>query len=59
LNNVLTGGPARIVCSMSIGPLIGAALGGLAVAIAPSALLKFILALVLIFAAAKTVQHVQ
>jgi hypothetical protein len=33
---LMTGGPQRIVLSMSAGSLIGAALGGLAVAAAPS-----------------------
>jgi uncharacterized membrane protein YfcA len=51
----MTGGPQRIAVSMSMGSLIGAALGGLAVAIAPTAFLKVVLGSVLILAAAKTV----
>jgi uncharacterized membrane protein YfcA len=52
----LKGGPQRIVASMTIGSLVGAALGGLAVAVAPAALLKELLGVVLIVAAVKTVQ---
>ncbi len=49
-----TGGAQRIVASMSAGSLIGAALGALAVAVAPTAFLKVLLGSVLIAAAAKT-----
>ncbi len=52
----LKGGPQRIVASMSIGSLIGAALGGLAVAVAPTVLLKVLLGAILIAAAIKTVR---
>lgn len=52
----LKGGPQRIVASMTIGSLVGAALGGLAVAVAPAALLKELLGVVLIVAAVKTVR---
>lgn len=51
----VTGGPRRIALSMSAGSLIGAALGGLAVAMAPVAFLKVMLGSVLILAAGKTV----
>ena len=50
----LTGGSKRIVVSMSAGSMIGAVLGGLAVAVAPTAFLKVVLGSVLILAAAKT-----
>jgi uncharacterized protein len=50
-----TGGPRRIALSMSAGSLIGAALGGLAVVVAPVGFLKVVLGSVLILAAAKTV----
>jgi len=50
-----TGGAPRIALSMSAGSLIGAALGGLAVAVAPVVFLKVLLGAVLIFAAAKTI----
>jgi uncharacterized protein len=52
----LKGGPQRIVASMSVGSLIGAALGGLAVAVAPTMLLKVLLGAILIAAAIKTVR---
>ena len=52
----LKGGPQRIAASMSIGSLIGAALGGLAVAVAPTVLLKVLLGAILIAAAIKTVR---
>ena len=42
---------------MSAGSLIGAALGGLAVAVAPAAFLKVLLGVVLIVAAAKIAAH--
>jgi len=53
----LTGGAPRIAVSMSAGSLIGAALGGLAVAVAPVAFLKVLLGSVLIVAAVKTASH--
>lgn len=53
----MTGGALRIALSMSVGSLIGAALGGLAVAFAPAALLKLILGSVLIAAAARSLTH--
>jgi uncharacterized membrane protein YfcA len=52
----LTGGASRIVLGMSAGSLIGAALGGAAVAIAPSSVLKVVLGSVLILAAARTIR---
>jgi hypothetical protein len=53
-------GPKRIVSAMSAGSLIGAALGGLAVGFAPVGLVKVVLGVVLIAAAAKVAisQHV-
>jgi uncharacterized membrane protein YfcA len=51
----MTGGAPRIALSMSAGSLIGAALGGLAVAVAPVVFLKVLLGAVLILAAAKIV----
>ncbi len=51
----MTGGAPRIALSMSAGSLIGAALGGLAVAVAPVVFLKVVLGSVLLLAAAKTV----
>jgi uncharacterized protein len=51
----MTGGSRRIALSMSVGSLVGAALGGLAVAFAPTAFLKMLLGSVLILAAAKTI----
>lgn len=50
----MRGGPQRITIAMVAGSLIGAALGGLAVAVAPEAFLKVFLGVVLIVAAAKT-----
>lgn len=50
----IKGGAQRIAVSMSAGSLIGAALGGLAVAVAPVVLLKTVLGAVLVLAAAKT-----
>lgn len=52
---LLTCGARRIAFSMGVGSLIGAALGGLAVALAPVVFLKVVLGSVLILAAAKTV----
>jgi len=52
----LKGGTQRIVASMSVGSLIGAALGGWTVAVAPAVLLKELLGAVLIVAAIKTVR---
>ena len=46
-------GARRIVSAMSVGSLIGAALGGMAVGFAPVGAIKTILGLVLIVAAAK------
>ncbi len=51
----IKGGPQRIALSMSAGSMIGATLGALAVAVAPTAFLKVILGSVLILAAAKIV----
>ena len=48
-------GAQRITLAMSGGSLIGAALGGLAVAVAPVAVLKLLLGGVLIAAAGKTI----
>jgi uncharacterized membrane protein YfcA len=54
LNAIATGrGPKRIVSAMSAGSLIGATIGGLAVGFAPVSLIKTVLAIVLIAAAAK------
>jgi uncharacterized membrane protein YfcA len=50
-------GIQRITLAMSVGSLIGAALGGFAVAFAPIALLKVLLGCVLIAAAGKTALH--
>ncbi len=52
-----TSGARRIALSMSAGSLIGALLGGLAVAAAPVAFLKVVLGSVLILAALKTLSH--
>lgn len=49
----MTGGSQRIAMSMSAGSLIGAALGGMAVAVAPTVVLKVVLGSVLIVAATK------
>jgi uncharacterized protein len=46
-------GPRRIISAMSVGSLIGAALGGMALNLAPVAAIKAILGFVLIAAAAK------
>jgi uncharacterized protein len=51
----MTGGPRRIAMSMSAGSVIGGALGGLAVAVAPTAFLKVVLGSVLLVAAVKTI----
>ena len=56
-NLPLRGGAPRIAVSMSAGSLLGAALGGLAVAVAPAAFLKAFLGVVLIMAAIKTARH--
>jgi uncharacterized membrane protein YfcA len=53
----IRGGAPRIALSMSTGSLIGAVLGGMAVAVAPVALLKVVLGLVLIAAAVKIALH--
>jgi uncharacterized membrane protein YfcA len=50
-------GAQRITTVMAIGSIIGATLGGLAVAYAPVAFLKVLLGSVLLAAAAKTVTH--
>jgi uncharacterized protein len=50
-------GPQRIATAMAAGSIIGATLGGLAVAYAPVAFLKVLLGCVLLVAAAKTVMH--
>src|SRR5262249_42520632 len=50
----MSGGPQRIALSMSVGSLVGAAVGRLAVAVAPAALLKALLGCMLIVAAVKT-----
>jgi len=47
-------GAQRIVASMSLGSIIGAVAGGLAVAYAPGGLLKLLLGCILLAAAAKT-----
>ncbi|HXF66468.1 MAG TPA: sulfite exporter TauE/SafE family protein [Burkholderiales bacterium] len=51
----LSGGAPRIAFSMGAGSLVGAALGSLAVAVAPVVFLKVLLGAVLILAAAKTI----
>jgi uncharacterized membrane protein YfcA len=51
----MTGGPQRIATAMTIGSLLGAAVGGLAVGLAPASFLKAFLGLVLIAAAVKAV----
>ena len=51
----MTGGAPRIALAMIVGSMVGAALGGFAVAVAPTAFLKVVLGSVLILAAAKTV----
>ena len=53
----LTGGAPRIVGAMSTGSLIGAALGAFALSMVNTDLIKVLLGLVLILAAAKTAQH--
>ena len=50
-------GARRIMTAMAIGSMIGATLGGLAVAYAPVAFLKVLLGCVLLAAAGKTVIH--
>lgn len=54
---VMSGGALRVAGSMSAGSVVGATLGGLAVAVAPTAVLKVVLGLVLLAAAAKTAYH--
>jgi len=51
----MRGGPQRIAVAMICDSLIGAAIGGLAVAYAPTSFLKAFLGMVLIIAAVKTV----
>ena len=53
----MTGGAPHITLAMSSGSLIGAALGGLAIAFAPTVFLKVLLGTVLIAAAAKIALH--
>jgi len=48
-------GAQRIATAMALGSMIGAVLGGLAVAYAPVAFLKVLLGCVLLAAAAKTI----
>jgi uncharacterized membrane protein YfcA len=50
------GGARRMIGAMSLGSLVGAALGGLAVAVAPAGMLKLLLGLALLAAAAKTMR---
>ena len=50
-------GPQRIATAMAAGSIIGATIGGLAVAYAPVAFLKLLLGCVLLAAAAKTFTH--
>ena len=50
-------GAQRIATAMAAGSIIGAVLGGLAVAYAPVAFLKVLLGCVLLAAAAKTIMH--
>lgn len=50
------GGARRMIGAMSLGSLLGAAIGGVAVAYAPGELLKLLLAVVLLVAAAKTLR---
>jgi uncharacterized membrane protein YfcA len=53
----MKGGPQRITLAMAAGSLIGAAIGGMAVAFAPTGFLKVLLGVVLIVAAVKTLGH--
>jgi uncharacterized membrane protein YfcA len=48
-------GVQRITLAMSLGSIIGAAIGGLAVGVAPVGFLKVFLACVLLAAAGKTI----
>ena len=58
LDAIPTGrGIKRITSAMASGSIVGATLGGLAVAYAPVGVLKVILGSVLIVAAAKTIRH--
>ena len=50
-------GARRITTAMALGSIVGAVLGGLAVAYAPVAFLKVLLGIVLLAAAAKTMIH--
>jgi uncharacterized membrane protein YfcA len=50
-------GAQRIATAMATGSVVGAVLGGLAVAYAPVAFLKVLLGCVLLAAAAKTIMH--
>jgi uncharacterized membrane protein YfcA len=50
-------GAQRIVASMSAGSVIGAALGGFAVAFAPTVLIKIVLGSVLLLASGKIAHH--
>jgi len=50
------GGARRMIGAMSLGSLLGAVLGGLAIAHAPGEFLKLLLGLVLLVAAAKTLR---
>ncbi|HKA41371.1 MAG TPA: TSUP family transporter [Burkholderiales bacterium] len=54
---LMRGGPPRIAAAMSLGSVAGAALGGFAVAFAPTTLLKVVLGLVLLISAAKIAYH--
>jgi predicted metal-binding membrane protein len=56
---VMRGGIPRIATSMSAGSMIGAALGGFAVAFAPTTLIKVVLGLVLLASAAKIAYHLR
>ena len=54
---MMRGGVPRIAASMSAGSVVGAALGGVAVAFAPTVLVKFVLGVVLLASAAKIAYH--
>jgi predicted metal-binding membrane protein len=54
---VMRGGAPRIAASMSAGSLVGAVLGGFAVAFAPTTLIKIVLGLVLLVSATKIAYH--
>jgi len=49
------GGIQRIIFAMSLGSIIGAAIGGLAIGLAPVGFLKVFLACVLLATAVKTI----